>query len=108
MNEIYKRLRTLPSVKNLNGEVIREGDIPVAGGTYSDVWIGWWLDETKVAVKALREVRTTAQKAVRVSPLSLEQSGGCFNMCRYSRSLNEKSKCGPGWTTPISFDSWER
>ncbi|EIN07639.1 kinase-like protein [Punctularia strigosozonata HHB-11173 SS5] len=46
-----------PSVKILNGEVTREGQFPVAGGAYSDVWIGRWFSEEKVALKALRMVR---------------------------------------------------
>ncbi|KAK7689173.1 hypothetical protein QCA50_007864 [Cerrena zonata] len=65
LGELYKRLRVLPQVQNLNGEVTRMGDIPVSGGTYSDVWIGEWMGEQKVALKALREVRTTANKAVK-------------------------------------------
>ncbi|CAL1703915.1 unnamed protein product [Somion occarium] len=65
LTELYKRMGIPPTVKHLDGEVIRDGDIPVAGGTYSDVWIGWWLGETKVALKALRGVRATATKAGR-------------------------------------------
>lgn len=67
LTELYKRLRTRPQVYNLNGEVSRLGDIPVSGGTYSDVWMGLWMGDQKVALKALREVRTTAQKSVKVS-----------------------------------------
>ena len=58
-------LQVPPTVKGLNGLVKREGDIPVSGGTYSDVWMGTCLGR-KVALKALREVRTTAKKAVKV------------------------------------------
>ena len=63
--ELSKRLIDLPTVTDLNGKVEREGDIPVSGGTYSDVWMGK-CDGQKVALKALREVRTTAKKAVTV------------------------------------------
>ncbi|KAH0584149.1 hypothetical protein H2248_009709 [Termitomyces sp. 'cryptogamus'] len=37
-----------PSIKLMNGEVIRIGDLAVAGGTYSDIWQGLWLGEKKV------------------------------------------------------------
>ena len=65
LTELSNRLHILPTVKDLNGLVKREGDIPVSGGTYSDVWMGTCLGR-KVALKALREVRTTAKKAVKV------------------------------------------
>ena len=65
LTQLSNRLQVLPAVKDLNGLVKREGDIPVSGGTYSDVWMGTCLGR-KVALKALREVRTTAKKAVKV------------------------------------------
>lgn len=37
-----------PSVKTLNGEITKEGDLAVAGGAYSDVWKGKWLGEEEV------------------------------------------------------------
>ena len=58
-------LQVLPTVKDLNGLVKREGDIPISGGTYSDVWMGT-CSGRKVALRALREVRTSAKKAVKV------------------------------------------
>ena len=58
-------LQVPPTVKGLNGLVKREGDIPISGGTYSDVWMGT-CSGRKVALKALREVRTNAKKAVKV------------------------------------------
>jgi hypothetical protein len=39
-----------PTVKLLNGEVTKEGELAVAGGTYSDIWSGTWLGEEKVGV----------------------------------------------------------
>lgn len=39
-----------PSVKVLNGEVTKEGELAVAGGTYSDIWLGTWLGEEKVGM----------------------------------------------------------
>ena len=41
-----------PSVKILNGEVVRIGDLAVAGGTYSDIWHGEWLGKKKVRLTA--------------------------------------------------------
>lgn len=37
-----------PGVKVLNGEVTKEGDLAIAGGTYSDIWLGRWLGEKTV------------------------------------------------------------
>jgi hypothetical protein len=34
-----------PSVKLLDGEVMRGGEIAFAGGTYCEVWIGRWKKE---------------------------------------------------------------
>ena len=65
LTQLSNRLQVLPTVKDLNGLVKREGDCSVSGGTYSDVWMGTCLGR-KVALKALREVRTTAKKAVKV------------------------------------------
>lgn len=41
-----------PSVKVLNGEVTKTSELPVAGGTYSDIWLGAWLGEKKVMLDA--------------------------------------------------------
>lgn len=37
-----------PTVKVLNNEVRRIGELAVAGGFWSDIWQGLWLDEEKV------------------------------------------------------------
>ena len=37
-----------PTIKRLNGEVQRIGDLAVAGGTFSDIWMGLWLGHKKV------------------------------------------------------------
>ncbi|KAF9496038.1 kinase-like protein [Pleurotus eryngii] len=52
-----------PSVKILNGEITKAGDLAVAGGAYSDVWKGKWLGEEEVALKALRNVRSSDRRA---------------------------------------------
>jgi hypothetical protein len=39
-----------PSIKRLDGEIKRDGDIPFAGGLYCDVWLGTWLGGEKVRV----------------------------------------------------------
>jgi hypothetical protein len=58
--DLHRVKGTYPSVKILNGEVIRDGHFPVAGGAYSDVWVGRWLGEYKVSLdgSALRSVNT--------------------------------------------------
>ena len=37
-----------PSVKILDGEIKKEGDLAIAGGVYSDIWHGTWLGSEKV------------------------------------------------------------
>jgi hypothetical protein len=37
-----------PTVKRLDGEITRQGDIPFTGGLYCDVWLGTWLSGEKV------------------------------------------------------------
>jgi len=32
----------MPLVKRLDGEVVRQGEIPFAGGIYYEVWVGQW------------------------------------------------------------------
>ena len=32
----------VPPVKKLDGEVVRQGEIPFAGGMYYEVWTGVW------------------------------------------------------------------
>jgi hypothetical protein len=39
-----------PTVKILDGEVTKQGDLAIAGGTYSDIWLGVWLSEKKVRI----------------------------------------------------------
>ncbi|CAA7267978.1 unnamed protein product [Cyclocybe aegerita] len=52
-----------PTIKVLNGEVTKYGDLAIAGGVYSDIWAGKWLGEEKVALKALRNIRVSDPKA---------------------------------------------
>jgi hypothetical protein len=37
-----------PTIKKLDGEVTRTSESPLAGGMYSDIWMGLWLEEEKV------------------------------------------------------------
>jgi hypothetical protein len=37
-----------PKVRLLDGEVLKVGEVAQAGGTYSDVWLGDWLNGQKV------------------------------------------------------------
>lgn len=46
--QLHENTGIPPSVKILNGEVVRVGDLAVAGGTYSDIWHGQWLGHKKV------------------------------------------------------------
>ncbi|KAJ2916030.1 hypothetical protein MD484_g4404, partial [Candolleomyces efflorescens] len=48
---------TLPAIKVLNNEVTKTSDLAVAGGIYSDIWLGKWLGNQTVALKALRNIK---------------------------------------------------
>jgi len=50
---LHRETGILPTIKVLNGEVIKVSDLAVAGGTYSDIWIGRWLGEEKVNISAI-------------------------------------------------------
>jgi hypothetical protein len=69
-----------PTIKRLDGEVTKLHDQAIAGGTYSDIWLGMWLGEEKVnlyrdamlvddqhviqvALKALRNIKASDPKA---------------------------------------------
>jgi hypothetical protein len=43
-----------PTVKILDGEITKQSDLAIAGGTYSDIWLGVWLGERKVWVTGSR------------------------------------------------------
>jgi hypothetical protein len=64
--ELHRTTGIPPTVKSLNGEITKIGDLAVTGGTYSDVWIGMWLGEEKVALKSLRNVKASDKKAQKV------------------------------------------
>jgi len=61
--ELHRRTGVPPSIKSLNGEVKKIGDLAVTGGTYSDVWVGMWLGQEKVALKSLRNIKAGDAKA---------------------------------------------
>ncbi|KAG5644520.1 hypothetical protein DXG03_008262 [Asterophora parasitica] len=61
--ELHNLTGIPPIVKVLNGEIVKVGDVPIAGGTYCDVWEGRWLGKKKVAVKVLRAIKATDQQA---------------------------------------------
>jgi hypothetical protein len=48
--ELHQKTGIPPTVKRLNGEVTKMGDLAIAGGTYSDIWLGMWLGEKKASV----------------------------------------------------------
>ncbi|KAJ3517797.1 hypothetical protein NLJ89_g281 [Agrocybe chaxingu] len=63
---LHRETGVPPTIKVLNGEVTKHGDLAIAGGVYSDIWAGKWLGEEKVALKALRNIRATDAKAKKV------------------------------------------
>ncbi|TFK25012.1 TKL/TKL-ccin protein kinase [Coprinopsis marcescibilis] len=54
---------TLPAIKVLDAEITKMGELAVAGGTYSDIWLGLWLGRKKVALKSLRNIKADDPKA---------------------------------------------
>lgn len=58
---LHRMAAILPAVKLLDGEIVKLDDIPVAGGTYSDIWLGRWLDEEKVCTKVVMGRTLTAR-----------------------------------------------
>lgn len=48
MSQLFSWTGIPPTVRTLNGEVTRRDDLPYVGGTYSDIWIGFWLGSQKV------------------------------------------------------------
>ncbi|KIJ34640.1 hypothetical protein M422DRAFT_34989 [Sphaerobolus stellatus SS14] len=49
----------MPTIPNLNQEIVRMEGPPIAGGTYSEVSKGLWLGKIEVALKSLREVKAS-------------------------------------------------
>ncbi|THH26362.1 hypothetical protein EUX98_g7824 [Antrodiella citrinella] len=58
LSQLHHLTGILPTVKILNGMVNKLDQMPVAGGIYSDVYLGYWLGDRKVALKAMRGIRT--------------------------------------------------
>ncbi|TCD59782.1 hypothetical protein EIP91_011471 [Steccherinum ochraceum] len=63
MSKLFALTGIPPTVRTLNGEVTRRDDLPYVGGTYSDIWIGFWLGNHKVALKTMRGVVIPRDKA---------------------------------------------
>ncbi|KZT20257.1 TKL/TKL-ccin protein kinase [Neolentinus lepideus HHB14362 ss-1] len=55
--QIHRLTGIPPSVKVLDGEVVKTDDMPIVGGTFTDVWRGVWLGTEKVALKAVRGIK---------------------------------------------------
>lgn len=51
--QLQKLTNILPSIKQLNGEVTREGKRAVANGLNSQIWKGLWLNEIPVSLFVL-------------------------------------------------------
>jgi hypothetical protein len=65
---LHRHARIPPTVKILNGEVTKVRELPVTGGTYSDidVWMVSWLGGEKVALKSLHDIKASDTKAQKV------------------------------------------
>lgn len=53
LSQLHHMTGILPSVKVLNGMVRKLDQIPVAGGIYSDVYLGYWLEDQKAITTTL-------------------------------------------------------
>ncbi|KAJ7582457.1 TKL/TKL-ccin protein kinase [Mycena floridula] len=60
---LHQKTGIAPSVKILDGEVMKLGELPIAGGSDSDIWLGQWLGEEKVALKSLRNIKASHPRA---------------------------------------------
>ncbi|KAF9479740.1 kinase-like protein [Pholiota conissans] len=61
--KLHRETGIPPTIKILNGEVTRTSEFAVDGGIYSDIWVGTWLGEEKVALKALRNIKAADPRA---------------------------------------------
>ncbi|TEB36054.1 kinase-like protein [Coprinellus micaceus] len=61
--KFHVKTGTLPANKVLNEEIVKVGELPIAGGVYSDIWPGMWLGHKKVALKALRNTKADDPRA---------------------------------------------
>lgn len=48
--QLQKLTNILPSIKQLNGEVVRDGARAVENGFHSQIWKGLWLNEIPVGL----------------------------------------------------------
>ena len=48
--DLHRATGVPPTVKILDGEVMREGNYPIHGGAHSDIWVGKWLGKEKVRI----------------------------------------------------------
>jgi hypothetical protein len=49
--KFHVKTGTLPANKVLNEEIVKVGELPIAGGVYSDIWPGMWLGHKKVSAE---------------------------------------------------------
>ena len=119
----------LPLVKRLDGEVTRSGELPLAGGSYCEVWIGLWdkgggkeVRREKVGLGFTASILLTlplqvALKAPRLSTSSLQSrmvrpcgpSPRCLLMfpstIKRSKAVRKVCPCGPSPHRLLTFPS---
>ncbi len=64
---LHRMTDILPHDKVLDGTVKKIDDYPLVGGSASDIWRGIWLEEEKVALKGLRNVKVDDLVAQKVT-----------------------------------------
>jgi len=69
---------SIPPAANLTGKVIKKSEYAVAGGAFSDVWMGEYEGRV-VAIKCPRLVNVTVDKLNQVSPHNLHVGSGCVH-----------------------------
>lgn len=94
---LHRMTAILPPDKVLDGTVRKLDDYAVVGGSASDIWRGIWLEEEKVALKGLRNVKVDDLRAQKVHLIDSEPlSFGVLNplFFGYNSVLSERLKCG--------------
>lgn len=77
--QLFEKSGTLPPVKELNGEVVRFGELAHSGGTYSDIWAGMWLGQHKVGLQNHIYSKYCAEFWDKGSYQIVERSGGYYD-----------------------------
>jgi hypothetical protein len=106
---------SIPPAANLTGKVVKKSEYAVAGGAFSDVWMGEYEGRV-VAIKCPRLVNVTVDKLNQVSPHNLHVGSGCVWSISWQARANktvdcrdciENTKAGHGLNMKTFSRSWD-